>query len=182
MSTTAVPQRPAFLDGPLQLYIGGQRVSTDERLATVNPATGETLAEVPVASPAEVDQAVRAAADAFGGWRATPPTQRARLLWALADLIEEPRGDAIMAMHEDLAAFSESSDALTCSYLTPTHRATAVRIREFMLAAGLRVHTDAVGNVVGSSPGIAVARIAVRRGPGFTSITRMFEVLRVSAA
>jgi phenylacetaldehyde dehydrogenase len=89
MSTTAVPQRPAFLDGPLQLYIGGRRVSTDERLATVNPATGETLAEVPVASPAEVDLAVRAAADAFGGWRATPPTQRARLLWALADLIEE---------------------------------------------------------------------------------------------
>jgi phenylacetaldehyde dehydrogenase len=89
MLTTAVPQRPAFLDGPLQLYIGGRRVSTDERLATVNPATGETLAEVPVASPAEVDQAVRAAADAFAGWRAIPPTQRARLLWALADLIEE---------------------------------------------------------------------------------------------
>ena len=89
MSTTAVPRRPPFLDGPLQLYIGGRRVSTDERLATVNPATGETLAEVPVASPAEVDLAVQAAADAFGGWRATPPTQRARVLWALADLIEE---------------------------------------------------------------------------------------------
>ncbi len=89
MSTSVVPQRPAFLDGPLQLYIGGRRVSTDGRLATVDPATGETLAEVPVATPAEVDLAVRAAADAFRGWRATPPTHRARLLWALADLIEE---------------------------------------------------------------------------------------------
>jgi phenylacetaldehyde dehydrogenase len=89
MSTSVVPQRPAFLDGPLRLYIGGRRVSTDGRLATVDPATGQTLAEVPLASPAEVDFAVRAAADAFRGWRATPPTQRARLLWTLADLIEK---------------------------------------------------------------------------------------------
>jgi phenylacetaldehyde dehydrogenase len=89
LSTSVVPQRPAFLDGPLQLYIGGRRVSTGSRMATVDPATGETLAEVPVATPAEVDLAVQAATDAFRGWRATPPTQRARLLWALADLIEE---------------------------------------------------------------------------------------------
>ena len=89
MSTTAVPPRPAFIDGPLRLYIGGQHVSTDDRMATIDPATGETLAEVPVASPAQVDLAVQAAADAFRGWRTTPPTQRARLLWALADLIEE---------------------------------------------------------------------------------------------
>jgi acyl-CoA reductase-like NAD-dependent aldehyde dehydrogenase len=89
MSATVAPQRPAFLDGPLQLYIGGRRISTDDRLATIDPATGETLAEVPLATSAEVDLAVQAAADAFRGWRAIPPTQRARLLWALADLIEE---------------------------------------------------------------------------------------------
>jgi hypothetical protein len=68
MSTTAVPQRPAFLDGPLQLYIGGRHVSTDERLETVNPATGETLAEVPVASPS----ARRRMPSAAGG----PPRRR----------------------------------------------------------------------------------------------------------
>jgi N-carbamoyl-L-amino-acid hydrolase len=67
----------------------------------------------------------------------------------LADLVEEPLGDAIIAMAEDLASFSEESDALTCSYLTPAHRATAARIRDFMLAAGLATHIDAVGNVVG---------------------------------
>jgi beta-ureidopropionase / N-carbamoyl-L-amino-acid hydrolase len=44
---------------------------------------------------------------------------------------------------------SEDSGALTCSYLTPTHRATAARIRDFMMAAGLATHVDAVGNVVG---------------------------------
>jgi beta-ureidopropionase / N-carbamoyl-L-amino-acid hydrolase len=67
----------------------------------------------------------------------------------LVDLVREPLGDAIIAMAEELAALSEDSDALSCSYLTPTHRATAARIRDFMLAAGLATHIDAVGNVVG---------------------------------
>jgi acyl-CoA reductase-like NAD-dependent aldehyde dehydrogenase len=88
MPPSVAAQRPAFLDGPLYLYIGGRRVSTADRLATVDPATGETLAEVPVATTAEVDLAVQAAADAFRGWRGTPATERARMLWTLADLIE----------------------------------------------------------------------------------------------
>ncbi|MDP9014279.1 MAG: 2-oxo-4-hydroxy-4-carboxy-5-ureidoimidazoline decarboxylase [Pseudomonadota bacterium] len=67
----------------------------------------------------------------------------------LADLVDEPLGPAILAMAEDLATLSEETDRLTCSYLTPTHLATAARIRDFMLAAGLAVHIDAVGNVVG---------------------------------
>jgi len=71
----------------------------------------------------------------------------------LADLVDEPIGGAIIAMAEDLARFSETPDGLTCSYLTPTHIAVAARIRDFMLAAGLTVCGDAVGNVVGVLPG-----------------------------
>jgi N-carbamoyl-L-amino-acid hydrolase len=71
----------------------------------------------------------------------------------LADLVDEPIGGAIIAMAEDLARFSETPDGLTCSYLTPAHLATAARLRDFMLAAGLTVHGDAVGNVVGVLPG-----------------------------
>jgi N-carbamoyl-L-amino-acid hydrolase len=67
----------------------------------------------------------------------------------LADLVDEPLGDAIMAMALDLASFSEDSGALTCSYLSPAHLAAAARIRDFMMAAGLAAHIDAVGNVVG---------------------------------
>jgi N-carbamoyl-L-amino-acid hydrolase len=67
----------------------------------------------------------------------------------LADLVDEPLGDTIISMAEDLATLSEDRDALTCSYLTPVHRATAARIRDFMMAAGLATHIDAVGNVVG---------------------------------
>ena len=67
----------------------------------------------------------------------------------LADLVDTPLGADIIAMLEDLATLSEDEGALTCSYLTPTHLATADRIRDYMLAAGLNVDIDAVGNVVG---------------------------------
>jgi allantoate deiminase/N-carbamoyl-L-amino-acid hydrolase len=71
----------------------------------------------------------------------------------LTELVQDSLGDAIIAMAEDLATLSEDVGALTCSYLSPTHRATAARIRDFMMAAGLATHIDAVGNVVGVLPG-----------------------------
>ena len=67
----------------------------------------------------------------------------------IAALITEPLGSLIIAMADDLATMSEQADALTCSYMTPTHIATAARILDFMLAANLAAHIDAVGNVVG---------------------------------
>src|SRR5438128_3011131 len=82
-----------FLRKPLRLYIDGQFVETDGSLTTLNPATGKTVAEAPLASPREVDRAVMAAAGAFDGWRSTPPTQRARLLWRLADLLEDAKAE-----------------------------------------------------------------------------------------
>ena len=67
----------------------------------------------------------------------------------LSDLVDTPLGAGITAMLEDLATLSEDEGALTCSYLTPTHLATANRIRDYMMAAGLSVQIDAIGNVVG---------------------------------
>jgi allantoate deiminase/N-carbamoyl-L-amino-acid hydrolase len=67
----------------------------------------------------------------------------------LADLVEEPLGSAIIGMADELARLSDRVDGLACSYLTPAHRATAARLGEWMLAAGLEVEVDAVGNVIG---------------------------------
>jgi N-carbamoyl-L-amino-acid hydrolase len=72
--------------------------------------------------------------------------------YRLADLVASPPGDEIMAMIDHLARFSERDDNLTCSYLSAAHRATASQIKEWMLAAGLDVEIDAVGNVVGRLP------------------------------
>ncbi len=67
----------------------------------------------------------------------------------LNDAVAAPLGAEIMAMHERLAAFSDEAGSLTCTYLRPAHVATAQLIRDFMLAAGLDVEIDAVGNVIG---------------------------------
>src|SRR5204862_6711526 len=59
-------------------YIGGQWVASTatELLDVANPATGETIARVPLSTAEEVDRAARAAQDAFLGWRDTPPLDR----------------------------------------------------------------------------------------------------------
>jgi N-carbamoyl-L-amino-acid hydrolase len=67
----------------------------------------------------------------------------------LTDAVTTNAGAEIMAMIEKLAQHSESSDNLTCSYLSPAHQAAAAQIRDWMLAAGLDVEVDAIGNVVG---------------------------------
>src|SRR6185503_20661826 len=61
-------------------YIGGGWVDaeTSESLDVTNPATGETLAQVPMSSQADLDRAVAAARQAFPEWRATSPVERAR--------------------------------------------------------------------------------------------------------
>jgi allantoate deiminase/N-carbamoyl-L-amino-acid hydrolase len=67
----------------------------------------------------------------------------------LADAVATEAGTEIMAMIDKLASYSESADNLTCSYLSPAHRAVADQLRDWMLAAGMSVEIDAVGNVVG---------------------------------
>ncbi len=74
----------------LSNFIDGEQAPFEgETEAVLNPATGEELAQAPVSSPEDVDRAVRAARNAFGGWSTTTPAERSQALLALADLIEE---------------------------------------------------------------------------------------------
>ena len=87
--TTVTDASIEFLRREQRLFIGGEWVSTGASLSTLNPATGEVLAQVPVAGEPEVDAAVEAAERAFRIWRETAPTMRAALLWKLGDLVDE---------------------------------------------------------------------------------------------
>ena len=58
-------------------------------------------------------------------------------------------GRRIIELAARLAQWSETPDGLTCTYLTPAHRAAADDLRELMRAAGMTVEIDGVGNVVG---------------------------------
>ena len=53
-----------------------------------NPTTGEIAARVPFAAAAEVGAAIAAAEAAFAGWAATPPLQRARVMFRFKELVE----------------------------------------------------------------------------------------------
>jgi hydantoinase/carbamoylase family amidase len=61
-------------------------------------------------------------------------------------------GRRIMELADRLAQWSEISDGLTCTYLSPAHRAVAADIRDWMRQAGLTTAIDAVGNVIGRYP------------------------------
>jgi aldehyde dehydrogenase (NAD+)/betaine-aldehyde dehydrogenase len=76
-----------------QMLIDGEwtESSGGRTFETVDPATGEVLALVPEGTAADVESAVAAAAKAFesSDWAGMMPAARARLLWRIADLIEE---------------------------------------------------------------------------------------------
>src|SRR5881398_704008 len=80
------------------LFINGEFVepASGEVRELAEPATGEPLARVAMGGEADVDRAVEAARSALDGpWGKTPPTERSRLLHALAD--------AIVANRQELA-------------------------------------------------------------------------------
>ena len=80
-------------------FIDGRRVpAVDGRvLAVVDPATGDVRTEQAWSGPADVDNAMSAAAKAFRGWRRTTPGQRQHALTRIADAIEA-RAEEIIAV------------------------------------------------------------------------------------
>jgi aldehyde dehydrogenase (NAD+) len=109
MATVAVkkpatgPRAPQVKDQ--QLLIGGKWINSvsGKTFATLNPATGQTICQVAEGDKADVDLAVKAARQAFesGPWAKMNASDRGRLLFKLADLIESHK--------EELAAL-ESLD------------------------------------------------------------------------
>lgn len=106
--------------GELALFIGGEWVgpAAGRTFPTINPATGEELARVPLADAEDVDRAVTAAARAFPSWRDLPIHERAEMVAnlaarlsarvdALAALDALDGGNPIRAMREDVRHAAE---------------------------------------------------------------------------
>ncbi len=74
----------------MKLWINGEWADGDAGVFEVeNPATGEVVAKVAKAGSKDVDKAVAAAKAAFPVWSGMTPAKRGKLLWKLADLVEE---------------------------------------------------------------------------------------------
>ena len=88
------------------LFINGvETPAVDGRsCADINPYTGDVIATIGAASPADVVNAVDAAASAFPDWSATPPTGRQRLLLRAADLLESRAEDGAALMTVETGA------------------------------------------------------------------------------
>ena len=81
-----------YLGRSARMLINGEMVGavSGKTFEVVNPATGAVIANVPEADKADVDIAVRAARRAFddGVWARVSPSEKGRMLWRIADLIE----------------------------------------------------------------------------------------------
>ena len=90
--TPASRDRHPFLTGkPKRLFVDGKWVegASGKTFTTLNPATGEALAEVAEGGAEDIDRAVAAARRAFNGpWSRAKPAERQALLLRLADLVE----------------------------------------------------------------------------------------------
>jgi len=82
-----------FLSKPRKMLINGKWVDSvsGKTFPTFDPSTGEVLARVAEGDRADIDQAVKAARAAFdaGPWSRLTASERGRMIWKLADLIEQ---------------------------------------------------------------------------------------------
>lgn len=161
--------------GPALLINGEWRVarsgSTDE---TVDPSTGETLAEFATAGRADVDAAVRAAADAAPAWAALSPTARSERIAELRSLIVESAHElaALDAIDGGLPLPSAEADvALTLEQLRDwPGLALALRGEAIPLGDGM-IHYTAY------KPYGVVARIVAFNHPFYFAVTGILAAL-----
>jgi aldehyde dehydrogenase (NAD+)/betaine-aldehyde dehydrogenase len=119
------------------LFINGEstEASGGDLKELVEPATGEPLAKVAMGTEADVDRAVEAARAALeGDWGRTPPTERSRLLHALAD--------ALVANRKELAELEVRNVGKAIS---------SVKAELSQGIENFRFYASAIGSIAGRS-------------------------------
>ena len=117
--------------GKLKQYIDGKWVepASGTYFDTTNPATGEKIAEAPVATSGEVEQAIAASHEAFKKWRNVPFRDRAKLVFNLRQIFG--------AHHEELARILVQDHGCTIE----EGRGTISRCMENIEAAGSALYS-----------------------------------------
>jgi len=97
----ATATQPVSLDAKVTSYVAKQRqilingkwvnAASGKTFPTYNPATGDVLTQVAEGDREDINRAVDAARAAFdhGPWRKLSPSERGRMIWKLADLVEK---------------------------------------------------------------------------------------------
>ncbi|WP_405725715.1 NAD-dependent succinate-semialdehyde dehydrogenase [Streptomyces sp. NBC_01537] len=135
----------------VRMHIAGEwcQGGTGRTAPIVNPATEEVIGEVPLATTADLDRALAAAAEGFRTWRDTPVARRTAILHAAADLLT--------------GRSAEVGRIMTLEQGKPLAEAAGEARR---VADTLRWHADdarrAYGRIIPSAPGTL---LSVRREP-----------------
>lgn len=144
----------------LYMIIDGERVPAGHRAThkVVNPATGETLGELPLADAADLDRVLETAQRGFHIWRESSPQQRAAVLQGAARLMMERQEDlARVATLEEGKTIGEARIEVMMNvglfnfYAGETQR---IYGRQLVRPAGMRstVTYEPVGPVAAFSP------------------------------
>ncbi|MGH2937199.1 MAG: aldehyde dehydrogenase family protein [Solirubrobacterales bacterium] len=112
---------------PWRMLIGGELVDGADHQEVLNPATEEILATAPVADEAQLDQAVRAAVDAFPAWRDLSFEERGAYLERIADAIEERAEEITLVVTLEQGKTLEASRADVESSVTWTRHFAGLR-------------------------------------------------------
>ena len=169
-----------YLDGaPKRLLIGGRHVEalSGETFVTINPATGETLADVALGDVRDIDRAVIAARQAFEGpWSRFKPAERQAAMLRLADLVEREFDD--LALIDTLEMGKPITGALAS-------RGMVVRALRHYAGAATAIHGQTLPNSFPidmlsytlREPVGVVGAIVPWNGPTFTAVWKCAPVL-----
>lgn len=144
----------------LHMLIDGEQVSGAGRdtFEVINPATGDTLAALPLAQPADLDRALEASAKGFAQWRHSAPTKRAAVLNGAAKLLEE-RADEyarILSLEQGKPLAEARGEAIASARLFEFYAGEAFRNygRELVRPVGQRavVRYEPVGPIAAFAP------------------------------
>jgi phenylacetaldehyde dehydrogenase len=156
------PQVADFIDKPRKMLIDGKWVNSisGKTFPTYNPATGEVLAQVAEGDRDDIEQAVKAARRAFdhGPWRRLTASERGRLIWKLADLLES---------HTEEFAYLESLDngkALTIARAADVP--LAVDLLRYMAGWATKIEGNTIPISVPYTPGAKYLAYTLREPVG----------------
>ncbi|HJO64535.1 MAG TPA: NAD-dependent succinate-semialdehyde dehydrogenase [Sphingomonas sanguinis] len=114
------------------LYIGGEWLGAEgrETQAVLNPATGQSLGDLPLATTADMDRALEAASRGFELWRKTAPQERAAVLLRTAALVRERAEDlaTLATLEEGKPIVEARGEVAATAALLEFHAGEAVRI------------------------------------------------------
>lgn len=174
-----------------EIYVAGKWTpsTSSSRIAVVNPASEEVIAEIPDGSTEDVDLAVAAARDSFEPWADVPPSSRGKLLALAAELLAERAGDIANLISDEVGTprkVAAVSQVRGARETLAGYAALAGEFRWEESVDGAQVVHAPVGVVAAITPwnfplGLAVDKVAPALAAGCSVILKPSELAPLSA-